>query len=168
MGPRVHFPELLRVFSEPDFPSAHCLHQDSPLPRCSRKASPHPGAEPLNPVPGPLEAPQGRRCCFYLLCRAQGPFMLLCTPPPIAGSTISSPSRGVLPRAPCLHSTQIDTQLKEDSARVCCMLARYKEACRVCSSVPIKWGQTVSKWPEDCQVPSYKLDLWRGPSRSCR
>lgn len=83
--------------------------------------------------------------------------MLLCTP--IAGSTISSPSRGVLPRAPCLHSTWTDTRRKEETLQefVHCVLTRYKKACRVCSSVPVKQGQTVSKWPEGYQAPPYKL-----------
>lgn len=75
----MHIPELPGVFSEPDFPPAHCL-QELPLPRCSGKTSPEPGAGAPDLVWGPLEAPL-RTCLLFLLpWGAQGPFLSICTP----------------------------------------------------------------------------------------
>lgn len=52
VGPCVDLLVLLRVFSEPDFPSVHCLHQELPWPRCSGKASPEPGVGAPEPSAG--------------------------------------------------------------------------------------------------------------------
>lgn len=115
--------------------------------------------EPLNPVPGPLEAPPIRRWLLLPSVSRSGTFYVALYPHSWKHHIFSFP-----------RSTWTDTWLKEETLQefVHCVLTRYKKACRICSSVPVKQGQTVSKWPEGYQAPPYKLDLWRGPSRSYR
>lgn len=91
---------------------------------------------PLNQVLGSLEAPP-RRCSMFLLPWGySGSFSIAMYP--LAGGTISFPSRAVLPRAKAyLHSTWIDTWLEEDSARVCllhaCQIQESLSCLLICS-----------------------------------
>jgi hypothetical protein len=136
VGPCVDLLVLLRVFSEPDFPSVHCLHQELPWPRCSGKASPEPGVGAPEPSAGLAGSTPKKVLDVFTSMGYSGSFSIAMYP--LAGGTISFPSRAVLPRAKAyLHSTWIDTWLEEDSARVCllhaCQIQESLSCLLICS-----------------------------------